>query len=63
MVDIKIRYKQVNALSKAICKLEHALALEPESGNNENELINALHSCKSVIINISDEIVKVLNSK
>ena len=63
MVTIEARYKQVNAISKSIIKLEHALALEPEGGSNEKELIDALHSCKNVMLNISNEIAKVLNSK
>lgn len=63
MISIDARYKQVNALSKAISKLEHALALEPQGGSNEQNLIDALHNCKSAMLNISNEIVKVLNSK
>ena len=63
MVTIEARYKQANAISKAIIKLRHALELEPKGGSNENELVYAIQSCENVMSNISSEIVKVLNSK
>lgn len=63
MIDIQPRYKQANAISKAIIKLRHALELEPEGGINEKELIYAIQNCENVMSSISCEIVKVLNSK
>lgn len=63
MVDIQTRFKQANAISKAIIKLRHALELEPKGGINESELVYAMQNCENAMLTITSEIAKMLNSK